>query len=78
MSSSSVCRIDLPRNLKRHVQRMLGRRAADLGRPPLADALEKELGKPVLAINTITWWHALRSNGIPDRMDGFGSLLREH
>ncbi len=45
---------------------------------PLADALEKELGKPVLAINTITWWHALRSNGIPDRMDGFGSLLREH
>jgi maleate isomerase len=45
---------------------------------PLADALEKELGKPVLAINTITWWHALRSNGISDRMDGFGSLLREH
>ena len=45
---------------------------------PLAGKLELELGKPVLAINTITWWHALRSNGISDRMDGFGSLLREH
>jgi maleate isomerase len=43
----------------------------------LADSLEKELGKPVLAINTITWWHALRSNGIYDRMPGFGSLMRE-
>jgi maleate isomerase len=45
---------------------------------PLADSLEMELGKPVLAINTITWWHALRANGIFDRMDGFGSLMREH
>jgi maleate isomerase len=45
---------------------------------PLAAQLEQELGKPVLAINTITWWHALRSNGIPDRIDGFGSLMAEH
>ncbi len=45
---------------------------------PLAAKLETELGKPVLAINAITWWHALRSNGIEDRLDGFGSLLAEH
>ena len=44
----------------------------------LADSLEKEMGKPVLAINALTWWHALRSNGIRDRLKGFGSLLAEH
>ena len=44
----------------------------------LAARLEKELGKPVLAINALTFWHALRSNGIRDRISGFGSLLEEH
>jgi maleate isomerase len=44
----------------------------------LADRLEQELGKPVLAINTLTFWHALRHNGIPDRIRGFGTLLAEH
>tara|TARA_R110002167_G_scaffold251765_2_gene458002 strand:- start:432 stop:1190 length:759 start_codon:yes stop_codon:yes gene_type:complete len=44
----------------------------------LAAQLEQELGKPVLAINAITFWHALRNNGIPDRIRGFGSLLAEH
>jgi maleate isomerase len=44
----------------------------------LAAQLELELGKPVLAINALTFWHALRSNGIPDRIRGFGSLLAEH
>src|SRR6185503_18928447 len=44
----------------------------------LADEAERWLGKPVLAINAVTLWHALRANGIPDQMRGFGSLLREH
>jgi maleate isomerase len=44
----------------------------------LADEAERWLAKPVLAINAVTLWHALRSNGIPDQMRGFGSLLREH
>jgi maleate isomerase len=44
----------------------------------LADEAERWLDKPVLAINAVTLWHALRINGIPDRMRGFGSLLREH
>ncbi len=44
----------------------------------LAASLEKELGKPVLAINAVTFWHALRNNGIPDRIPGFGSILEEH
>jgi maleate isomerase len=44
----------------------------------LAGAAEAWLGKPVIAINTATYWHALRSNGINDPVDGFGSLLARH
>ncbi len=43
----------------------------------LAAAAETWLGKPVIAINTATYWHALRANGIADRMEGFGRLLAE-
>lgn len=44
----------------------------------LAAAAELWLGKPVLAINAATWWHALRENGIADRFEGFGPLLERH
>ncbi len=43
----------------------------------LADEAERWLGKPVIAINAATWWMALRDNGIDDRVDGAGRLLRE-
>lgn len=43
----------------------------------LAAEAEDWLGKPVIAINTATYWHALRANGIADRMQGFGRLLAE-
>lgn len=43
----------------------------------LADEAERWLRKPVLAINAATWWHALRANGITDRVYGAGSLLRD-
>jgi len=43
----------------------------------LAAAAELWLGKPVIAINTATWWHALRSHGIEDRIEGFGRLLED-
>jgi maleate isomerase len=43
----------------------------------LAAAAELWLGKPVIAINTATYWHALRANGINDRIPGFGRLLEE-
>ena len=36
------------------------------------------LDKPVMAINTATYWHALRQNGIKDKVYGWGSLLAEH
>ncbi len=41
----------------------------------LADEAERRLGKPVIAINTAIYWYALRQNGLPDRLDGFGALL---
>ena len=43
----------------------------------LADEAERWLGKPVIAINTATYWHALRTNGLMDQMDGFGRLMAE-
>lgn len=36
------------------------------------------LEKPVIAINTATYWHALRTMGLPDQMDGFGRLMSAH
>ena len=44
----------------------------------LAGIAEFWLDKPVLAINTATYWWGLRHNGIADKIDGFGSLLLEH
>ena len=43
----------------------------------LAAAAELWLGKPVIAINTATYWHALRSNGIDDKIAGFGRLMEQ-
>lgn len=42
-----------------------------------AAAAELWLGKPVIAINTATYWHALRANGVNDRIAGFGRLMEE-
>lgn len=36
------------------------------------------LEKPVIAINTSTYWHALRTMGIMDQRDGFGALMARH
>jgi maleate isomerase len=41
----------------------------------LAGLAEFWLDKPVIAINSATFWWALRSNGFADRVAGFGSLL---
>ena len=44
----------------------------------LAAAAERWLDKPVIAINTATYWHALRQNNLLDQVRGFGKLLEEH
>ena len=42
----------------------------------LAAAAEMWLGKPVIAINTATYWHALRQNKIMDKIPGSGGCWR--
>jgi maleate isomerase len=37
--------------------------------------LERQLGKPIIPINIATIWHALRAQGINDRIFGHGWLL---
>jgi maleate isomerase len=41
----------------------------------VVDALEQELGKPVVSSNLAFLWHLLRLSGIDDQLDGFGSLF---
>jgi maleate isomerase len=43
----------------------------------LAAETEARLGKPVIAINTATYWHALRTYGFDDKVAGLGRLLEE-
>jgi maleate isomerase len=44
----------------------------------VAAEAERWLGKPVLSMNAITYWHALRALGIQDRIKGCGRILEEH
>lgn len=44
----------------------------------IADEAERWLDKPVLSINAVTLWHALRTCGFDDQLRGFGTMLREY
>lgn len=50
----------------------------NLAMAKLSGIAEYMLRKPVIAINVAIYWHALRSNGIDDRIEGFGQLLERH
>jgi maleate isomerase len=50
----------------------------NLAMAEVAPMAEFWLDKPVIAINTATYWYALRQNGIKDRVYGWGSLLAEN
>jgi maleate isomerase len=43
----------------------------------IAAEAERWLGRPVLAINAVTYWDALRQSGIDDRVWGCGRILEE-
>ena len=49
----------------------------NLGMAQLAGEAERWLGKPVIAINTALYWHALRQMGINDKIPGWGRLLTD-
>jgi maleate cis-trans isomerase len=42
------------------------------------DALEKEIGKPVITANQATFWSALRKMGVKDRLMRAGRLFRDY
>lgn len=44
----------------------------------VAVELEQKLGKPVIAINPATFWHAVRHNGITDKVKDLGLLFEQH
>jgi len=50
----------------------------NLAMAEVAAMAEFWLDKPVIAINTATYWYALRQYGIKDKIPGWGSLLTEH
>lgn len=73
------------RTLKRAVQALDGadvdaivQCGTNLAFARVAAIAEFWLEKPVIAINTATYWYALRQSGIDDRIDGFGRLMAEH
>jgi maleate isomerase len=50
---------------------------ANLPMMRVAAEAERWLGKPVIAVNPATYWHALRSCGINDKIHNHGRLLEE-
>jgi maleate isomerase len=50
--------------------------ATDLPTFAVVDAIEAEIGLPVLTSNQTLFWHALRGCNVADRLDGVGRLLR--
>ena len=44
----------------------------------IIEALEQKVGKPIICSNQAMMWDVLRRAGINDRIEGYGSLLRNH
>jgi len=44
----------------------------------VVDEIERSTGKPVVGSNQALVWHMLRLIGVDDRIEGYGSLLRDH
>ncbi len=42
----------------------------------ILDALEQDLGRPVLSANQVSLWHCLRLAGVGDRITGYGQVLQ--
>lgn len=49
----------------------------NMGMLNIIDRLETVTGVPILAINPVLFWYALRENGIDDPVVGGGRLLRD-
>eukprot|EP01062_Namystynia_karyoxenos_P001701 TRINITY_DN10586_c0_g1_i1.p1 TRINITY_DN10586_c0_g1~~TRINITY_DN10586_c0_g1_i1.p1 ORF type:complete len:307 (+),score=112.59 TRINITY_DN10586_c0_g1_i1:81-923(+) len=74
-----------PADIRRHMRELDGsdvdclvQVGTNLSVANMVEELEEAHRKPVIAINTATYWHALRALGITERVRGFGRLLAEH
>lgn len=74
-----------PDELRAHVAAMDGddvdafvQVGTNLSMCALCVELEQAYGKPFIAINAATYWHALRAMGIDDRFAGHGPLFEKH
>lgn len=63
------------RNLAERKPRAIVQFGANMAVGRIAAEAEQWLGLPVIAVNTATYWHALRTNGIADQAEGFGQLM---
>ncbi|UGQ13808.1 arylmalonate decarboxylase [Yinghuangia sp. ASG 101] len=73
-----ISRETLQRELKRIAAerpRAIVQFGANMCMGRIAAEAERWLDLPVIAVNTATYWHALRTHGIDDQADGFGQLL---
>ena len=82
-TATSIADVE-PDRLIRELSRLDGRDVdaivqcgTNLSMVEVADQAERWLGKPVLAINAVSIWHALRTLGIDDRVRGHGIMLRQ-
>jgi len=66
------------RNLEREGAEALVLLATDLPSFACLEALEEDLGLPVLSSNQVLLWRALRAVGNGARLPGLGRLLRDH
>ncbi len=84
-ASPSLIAHEQPLDLKRAVEKVNDAQVeaviqcgTNLAFGRVAAMAEFWLEKPVIAINTATYWYALRQNGITDKIDGYGSLLMDY
>jgi maleate isomerase len=75
---------ETPRTLKRAAEELsegaeaIVQCGTNLAFARVATMAEFWLEKPVIAINTAIYWNALRTMGIHDKFENFGSLLLDH
>lgn len=51
---------------------------ANLPMGRFAAVAEQWLDRPVVCVNVATYWHALRINGIADKVEGYGALMERY
>ena len=43
----------------------------------IIEALEHDLGKPIITSNQVTMWNLLKLAGVNEKIEGYGQLLKQ-